>query len=54
MEIAVSELATGMADVRRVPLSRLAQEASGAEGTRRVLPGPVGETASLASFNSSI
>jgi hypothetical protein len=54
MEISVSELVTGVADVRRTPLSRLAQDASGTEGLRRVLPGPVDGRVSSATFNSSI
>ena len=49
-----SDLVTGVADVRYKPLSRLAQEAGGADSLRRVLPESGARRDAVAAFNSSI
>lgn len=49
-----SDLVTGVADVRYKPLSRLVQEAGGADGLRRVLPEQGARRDAVAAFNSSI
>ena len=49
-----SNLATDVADVRRTPLVRLAQEAGSDEGLRRVLPGAAADRVAAVTFNSSI
>ncbi|MGH6657991.1 MAG: FxSxx-COOH cyclophane-containing RiPP peptide [Actinocrinis sp.] len=58
MEIAIdtkSDLISGVADVRHVPLSRLAREdAPMAESLKNVLPADANRGVAVAAFNSSI
>jgi hypothetical protein len=48
------ELASGVADVRHLPLGRLAQGIEGTDGLDRVLSGSGAARAASAGFNSSI
>ena len=51
-----SDLVSGVADVRYIPLSRLAREAQApiGESLAHVLPASTGQSVPVAAFNSSI